>query len=173
MKNGLLCLLIVMTWSLNAQTPKTTARMKERIQAIEDHTALKALVDHFSILADQKNAQAQTLLFTEDATIETYQHGQLVANLKGRQQIGDIFGAFLKNFETVYHFNGQQVLKLNGDKANGTSYCLVTLIGIENGKRTKTNFGVTYHDEFVRINNQWLIAKRKSTFEWEDKQSFE
>jgi hypothetical protein len=36
-----------------------------RIRAIEDRIALKELGDTFSILADQKDVQAQTLLFTE------------------------------------------------------------------------------------------------------------
>ena len=49
------------------------------------------------------------------------------------KEMEDAFGAFLKNFETVYHFNGQQTVTIKGDKASGTSYCLVTLIGVENG----------------------------------------
>ena len=81
----------------------------------------------------------------------------------------EAFGAFLSNFETVYHFNGQQTVKINGDRATGTSYCLVTLIGTENGKKMKTNIGVIYQDEYVRENNRWLIAKRTSVFDWQDK----
>ena len=82
----------------------------------------------------------------------------------------ETFGAFLKNFETVYHCNGQQTLTINGDKASGTSYCLLTLIGVENGKEMKTTIGVYYQDEYIRENNRWLIAKRKSTFDCEDKE---
>jgi hypothetical protein len=81
----------------------------------------------------------------------------------------DAFGAFLKNFETVYHFNGQQTVTLDGDKASGVSYCMVTLIGVENGKKMKTSIGVYYRDEYVRQNNRWLIAKRTSVFDWEDR----
>src|SRR3954466_4599647 len=87
------------------------------IQAIEDRIALKNLVDIFSTLADQKETQKQTLLFTEDAVSETYVNGRVVSSLKGRKQIGDTFAAFLNTFETVYHINGQQTVTLNGDKA--------------------------------------------------------
>jgi hypothetical protein len=71
------------------------------------------------------------------------------------------FGAFLANFETVYHFNGQQTVTLDGDRASGTSYCLVTLIGDEDGRRMQTTIGVIYNDE----NGRWLIpgAGRCST----------
>jgi hypothetical protein len=140
------------------------------IQAIEDRIALKNLVDTFSTLADQKETEKQTLLFTEDALSETFINGQVVSSLKGRKQIGETFAAFLNNFETVYHINGQQTVTLNGDKATGISYCFVTLIGTENGKKMKTNIGAYYTDEFVRQNGLWLIAHRKATFAWQEKQ---
>lgn len=141
----------------------------QRIREIEDRIALKELVDTFSILADKKDIKMQVLLFTPDATVETFVNGVSVTKLKGRKEMEDAFGAFLKNFETVYHFNGQQTVKINGDKASGTSYCMVTLIGTENGKKMKTSIGVYYQDEYVRENNRWLIAKRTSVFDWQDK----
>jgi hypothetical protein len=132
--------------------------------------ALKNLVDTFSTLADQKETEKQTLLFTEDAVSETLVNGKVVLSLQGRKQIGDAFAAFLKNFETVYHINGQQTVTLNGDKATGISYCFVTLIGTENGKKMKTSIGAYYTDDFVRRDGHWLIAHRKATFAWQEKQ---
>jgi hypothetical protein len=105
-----------------------------RVRELEDRAALKALVDTFSILADQKDVQAQTWLFTEDATTETYRKGVLVSQLQGRAAMGTAFGGFLANFQTVYHFNGQQTVTIDGDRATGTSYCLVTLIGDAGGR---------------------------------------
>jgi hypothetical protein len=58
---------------------------------------------------------------------------------------------------------------ISGDRATGVSYCMVTLIGLEGGKRMKTTIGVYYHDEYARENGRWLIAKRRSVFDWEDK----
>ena len=110
---------------------------------------MKELVDTFSILADKKDFKTQVQLFTADAALETYVNNAVVSNLKGRKAMEDSFAAFLKNFETVYHFNGQQTVKLDGDQASGVSYCMVTLIGTENGK--------------------WLIAKRKAVFDWQEK----
>ena len=69
-------------------------------------------------------------------------NGQPGGTLTGRKQIGDAFANFLKFFEVVYYINGQQTLIVNGDKANGISYCLVTLIGNDNGKKIKTTMGV-------------------------------
>ncbi|WP_245372326.1 nuclear transport factor 2 family protein [Rhizobium leguminosarum] len=84
--------------------------------------------------------------------------------------MGDAFAGYLANFETVYHINGQQTVELNGDTATGTAYCLVVLIADEAGKKIKNTSGVTYHDEYVRRDGKWLIAKRTSNFAWRDRQ---
>lgn len=164
-------LLLTVTLFVFTANAQTVSQLTARIKEIEDRMAIKNLVDTFSVLADQKETQKQTLLFTENATIESVVGGQPGTTLTGRQQIGEAFGAYLKNFETVYHLNGQQTLTLNGDKASGTSYCAVTLIGLENGKRMKTSMGVYYQDDYVRQGGRWLIAKRRSTFAWQERQA--
>lgn len=151
-------------------TAGNAAGQNTTMKNIEDKIALKELVDTFSNLADTKEIQKQTLLFTEDATVESYSDGKQTSSLTGRKRIGDGFASFLNNFETVYHINGQQTVTINGDKATGVSYCLVTLIGDENGKKMKSTMGVIYNDEYVRQNGNWLIAKRRSNFAWREKQ---
>lgn len=144
----------------------------KQLTEIQDKLALKELVDTFSILADQKDAGKQAALFTEDARVNTYLNDQLITSLKGRQQIKDVFQNFLNSMEIVYHLNGQQTVSIDGNRATGTSYCFVTLIGMENGKRVKTTNGVYYSDEYVKVNGRWLIANRKSTFAWQEKVDF-
>lgn len=139
------------------------------IVELEDRASLKELVDTVSILADKKDVHTQVQLFSENATSETFFGGSAILKLKGRKEMEEAFADFLKNFETVYHLNGQQKVTINGDNATGTSYCLVTLIGTENGKKIKTTIGVIYQDEFVRENNRWLIAKRIGNFDWQEK----
>jgi hypothetical protein len=134
-----------------------------RIGALEDRAAIKQLVDRFSVLADLKKTQEQTLLFTEDATVSTTMNGQVVSSLRGREQLGQTFGTFLGGFDTVYHANAQLDLTLHGDTGSGISYCLVTLIGPENGKRMKTSMLVICDDSYVRQGGRWLIADRSRT----------
>ncbi|GAA3951247.1 nuclear transport factor 2 family protein [Chitinophaga oryziterrae] len=139
------------------------------IKALEDITSLKELVDMISILADKKDVHTQAQLFSENATSETFVGDTAILKLKGRKEMEEAFRDFLKDFDTVYHLNGQQTVTINGDNATGTSYCLVTLIGTENGKKMKTTIGVIYHDDFVRENNRWLIARRIGNFDWQEK----
>ncbi len=163
-------LLIIIALLLAYLSPK--AQNMKSLQELSDRAALKELVDTFSILADKKDVHTQVQLFTANATSETLIGGSSVSKLSGRKQLEDAFGAFLATFETVYHFNGQQKVSITGDKAIGTSYCLVTLISTEKGKKMKTTIGVIYEDEFVRENNHWLIANRKANFDWQEKQEF-
>jgi ketosteroid isomerase-like protein len=104
---------------------------------VEDKAALKELVDSVSILADKKDVHNQVQLFSENAISETYTGGKAILKLKGRKEMEEAFGGFLKDFETVYHFNGQHIVSVNGDNAIGTCYCLITLIGKENGTMIK------------------------------------
>ena len=138
----------------------------QTMQEIQDRIAIKNIVDTFSILADTKEIDKQVLLFTENASVESIVNGQNGTTITGRKQIGDAFKAFLDRFETVYHINGQQTVTLNGDKAIGISYCQVTLIGTQSGKKMKATFGIKYKDEFIRESSKWLIAKRTSNFLW-------
>jgi ketosteroid isomerase-like protein len=152
-----------------AQT-SNDGNLAQRIQQLEDRAALKMLVDTFSNLADRKDVQRQVLLFTEDASVESITDGKPSTPLKGREQIGKAFAAYLANFDTVYHINGQQTVDVRGDTAMGTVYCLVVLIGTENGRRIKNTSGVTYNDEYARRGNTWLISKRVSHFTWRDRE---
>ncbi|MBB6126658.1 hypothetical protein HDF22_000763 [Mucilaginibacter lappiensis] len=77
-----------------------------------------------------------------------------------------VFAEFVKEVETIYHFSGQQVVNIEGDQATGTCYCMVILIGNENGKQMKTTIGAIYHDNYIRLNNQWLIDKRIGKFKY-------
>ena len=160
--------LVCLTTQTQAQKVNTNHNKKTMTQ-IQDKLELKELVDIFSILADQKKTQEQTLLFTENAEVVSIMNGKPSAPLVGRKQLGETFANFLNLFETVYHLNGQQTVKINGNKATGTSYCQVTLIGTENGKKMKTTFGVIYNDEYVKENGHWLINKRQSNFTWTEK----
>jgi hypothetical protein len=170
MKKLLLLSMVLIAFGMTAEAQKNKKmESNTQISYMQDKLALKELVDIFSILADQKEIDKQVLLFTEDATVESFMNGKSTGLLKGRKQLAEVFAGFLKQFDVVYHINGQQSVTINGDKASGTSYCLVTLIGNENGKKMKNTMGVIYHDNYVKQNGKWLIAKRESNFTWTEK----
>jgi hypothetical protein len=139
------------------------------LKELEDRALIKDLIDNVLILADKKDVHAQVQLFSENAVSETFAGGISILKVTGREEMEEAFGKLLSNFETVYHFNGQHTVAINADKATGTSYCLITLIGTESGIKTKTTIGAIYQDDYVRENNRWLIAKRIGNFDWQEK----
>jgi ketosteroid isomerase-like protein len=138
--------------------------MEQRLAAIEDKMAIKYVVDVFSNLADTKEIDRQVQLFTEDGVVESRSAGQAPSVLKGREQLKQAFSAFLANFHTVYHQNGQQTIDLKGNTAEATSYCRVILVGKQGDKEMKTTLYTIYKDSFVKVNGQWLIRHRTSNF---------
>ncbi len=138
--------------------------LEQRLSVIEDKMAIKYVVDEFSNLADTKEIDRQVMLFTEDGVVESVSNGQASSPLKGREQLKNAFSAFLSNFHTVYHQNGQQTIDLQGNKAEAVNYCRVILIGKQNEKEMKTTLYVIYKDSFVKENGKWLIKHRKSNF---------
>ena len=144
------------------------ATLEQRIQRLEDQSAIKKVVDTFSNLADVKDIARQMHLFTEDATVDTYFGETLFASMRGREEISKVFSGFIANFETMYHMNGQFTVDIDGDKAASTHYCLVFLVGEADGKKFNNTNGVIYRDEYVRCHEQWLISKRVARFTWRD-----
>ncbi|NHF74528.1 nuclear transport factor 2 family protein [Paracoccus xiamenensis] len=143
-----------------------------RIQALEDHAALKKIVDVFSNLADEKKVREQTFLFTEDGVVETWFGDTALPPLNGRKEIEDSWTPFLASFDTVYHMNGQFVAEICGDTATATHYCTVELIGDQDGRKVRNSNGVIYNDSYVRQNGEWLIKKRVARFTWRDVHPF-
>lgn len=160
--------LVACMFSANAQTRENVANTNAIEQTKADRMALKELVDVFSCLADTKEVEKQVLLFTEDATVDSYRGDSLVSSITGRKDLARRFGDFLAKFETVYHINGQQVVNIDGDTASGTAYCQVVLISNDGNKRTMLTQGVRYDDEYVKRDGRWLIAHRTSHFMWSD-----
>src|SRR5688500_15551037 len=134
MKHIVTTLVFALFATLTFAQKKDKNNMEQRLAAIEDKMAIKYVVDEFSNLADVKEIDKQVLLFTDDGVVQSVSGGQPGNPLKGRQQLKQAFSAFLANFHTVYHQNGQQTINLQGDKATATSYCRVILVGKENGK---------------------------------------
>ena len=165
MRKILISLLIIcFSCSMQAQNISNTTTMN--IQEIADRIALKSLVDTFSNLADTKEIDEQVQLFTADAEVISYQGEKQTSHLKGRKELAERFKAFLDQFTTVYHINGQQTVKIDGDKATGIAYAQVVLVSEKDGKKTMRTQGVRYNDEYERKNGKWLISRRISHFEW-------
>ena len=89
-------------------------------------------------------------LFSENAVSETIAEEKTILKLEGRKKMAQAFEKFVQDKETVYHFNDQQVVTVDGDNIQTTT-------------------GATYEDDYIPENNERLVAKRVGTIEWRDK----
>lgn len=133
---------------------------------LAERQAIKTVVDVFSNLADDKRVAEQMPLFTQDAAVNTYIGGELVFEMKGRDEIGKVFTDYLAQFSKVYHLNGQQTVDFQSEtEARAVSYCLVKLVGETDGKPSLLEHSVRYKDRFVKeADGQWRIAERIAEF---------
>jgi ketosteroid isomerase-like protein len=146
----------------------TTKTADQRLRELEDRIAIKEIVDTFSNLADIKDFGALVHLLTEDAEVDFYLGDTLLGSWKGRAEFEKALSSFSSNFEATYHFNGQQVIEVEGDNASSQHYCLAMQIASAGPKKTLTTNGVIYRDTYVRRADGWKIAKRISRFTWRD-----
>ena len=152
---------------------KTLETIAKQQSDLTDRQQIKELVDRFSVLADEKDGLSQAQLFTNDAQVDNYMEGRHTGHLQGNKNIAKVYDEFLKKQDVVYHLNGQQVVRLNGDDtADGISYCYVVLIETVNGNRVKRTQGVRYEDKYKKVKGQWLIRSRKAFFEWVNYEPF-
>jgi hypothetical protein len=142
-------------------------------EILEAKSALKALVDTFSNLADEKRIPDQMLLLTPDTNVQVYMGDGLMFDISGTQQIEETFTAFAANMKRSFHMNGQQVVEIDGDSATGITYCQVKHVSEEDGREVITDSSVRYHDEYIRQDGRWYINTRIARFTVNDKRTLQ
>lgn len=155
--------------STGAETEERVARLEAQVQNLNDMNEIKLLQEQFANLADQKDAEAQMKLFTEDSQVILNINGES-RTLDGAAEIGEAFANTLNSTDILYHMNGQGTIQVNGDTATGVAYCRVVMIDTEDGVISHTDEGIRYTDEYVKQDGKWLIARRTSDFMFVDRE---
>lgn len=143
------------------------------LETLQTKSELKELVDTFSNLADEKNLPDQMHLFTPDTTVNIYIGNELLFDISGTKQLLEVFTNFTANVKRLYHINGQQVVKVDGDSATGVAYCQVKLVTEEDDTEIITEHSIRYDDTYVRQNGTWLIKTRISHFTITDRRTLQ
>lgn len=141
---------------------------EQKIQEIEDQTAIRKLVDSYAYCADTRNAQGQMSLFTEDTRFEVYYDpksdtpSQVITNRE------DLFPVFdnLNTYDSTMHFNGQNTVTIANDHATGITYCMAHHLTKEEGGQKFMVAAIRYDDQFVKQDGKWLFAERKLFVDW-------
>jgi hypothetical protein len=72
-----------------------------------------------------------------------------------------IFGGAMSTVKTAYHFNGQQVITIDGDTATDVHYGKAILVQEQDGKDALVDNSIRYTDTLVLVDGTWLISRRE------------
>ena len=150
--------------------------IEQRVQQLEDRTAIRELIDAYAFCADTRNNQGQMALFTEDTNFEVYMDEKLPTPtqvISGRKNLFPVFDD-LNQYTSTMHFNGQSTIKLDGERATATTYCrayhLKTPGATQNAPQPSAQqlmiAGIRYFDTMVKQDGAWLFADRKLKVCW-------
>ena len=142
--------------------------IEQRVQELEDRIAIRELVDQYTYCADTRDAEGQMAIFTEDTNFEVYMDEKIAEPTQvvtGRQNLRPVFND-LNQYLSTMHFNGQSTVKLDGNKATGTTYCRAYHLKVEDGVQKLMIAGIRYYDQMVKQDGIWLFSERKLKVCW-------
>ena len=87
--------------------------------------------------------------------------------VSGRAALKPVFD-HLKVYQVTTHFNGQSTVTLDGDSAQGVTYCLAHHVTDNDKGRTIMIASLRYFDRFRKEGGTWRFAERKLRVEWID-----
>jgi ketosteroid isomerase-like protein len=131
--------------------------LEERVRAIEDRTAILAMLHQYCAMVDRLDAHAIAQCFTEDCVLD-FGPG-LGGEQQGRALVEHILATGLRRYAATSHHLSNATITLAGDRATGVSHVLAWH-RMADGKPDVWLFG-QYHDRFVREPDRWRIAERR------------
>ena len=135
-----------------------------------DRVAIRDLFDAYAHCADRRDANGQKALFTADTRFAVYMDGagsEATYVLEGREALTPVF-ADLNQYQATTHFNGQQTVVIDGDRATGECYTLAHHLFTKDGQRQIMIASLRYEDVYVRTDGAWLFAERKLILDWSE-----
>jgi SnoaL-like domain len=138
-----------------------------------DRLALRELFDGYAHCADRRDAEGQKALFTDDTRFAVYMDGEGTEStyvLQGREALAPVFDD-LNRYEVTTHFNGQNTVTIEENRATGESYTLAHHVFTEEGDRKIMVASLRYLDTFIKIDQSWFFAERKLILDWSETRS--
>lgn len=135
-----------------------------------DRLAIRELIDAYSYCADGRDAEGQMALFSASARFVVYmdpRSSEPTTDLHSRAELAPVFDN-LNVYEATTHFNGQSTIALEGDRAEGETYCLAHHVLVDGESRSLMIASIRYLDTFTKSEGTWLFAERRLYVDWTD-----
>jgi hypothetical protein len=136
-----------------------------------DRLAIRELIDAYAHFADRRQPAEQAGLYTDDGRTLVYFDPTSTTPTQVITGHAEHIEGFrtLSQYPATMHFNGQNSVAIEGDRAVGESYCLAHhLVDAPEG-RTLLILFIRYEDTFAKREGTWRFLERKLIVEWADR----
>jgi hypothetical protein len=126
-----------------------------------DITEIKQLLARYCHRVDRGTAAEVAVLYAEDAVLRPFYDGRY--EVRGRRAIESWYAYYETHFKSrvrhLKHMIMSPLIEVHGARATGATYLLASAVNVDSGDAFIATG--TYFDEFVRRDNEWLIATRQ------------
>lgn len=148
---------------------------------LEDEAALRKLVSIYCSAVDDRDGARMASLFKPAGALIVFAQGTLpgvdtpLRTWTGAAGFAKLIATLEQTYATWIHFVGNHWANVNGDEAEGETYCLAagaTRADSENGRdghagaREELTF-FRYKDSFIRTSAGWRFNRRLACKQWE------
>jgi len=142
----------------------TQRDLEARIRELQDIEAIKQLMWNYTYSLDYGELEEVVDNFLDDAKFQVRmrageQTGMLVGIYDGKENIRGLYSSVLPQkhvYPAVAHIIANPVVTVEGDRAKGTFYLLIS--GAKGGAQGR------YDTEFVRVGGEWKISSFRFTW---------
>lgn len=128
---------------------------------IADRLALRALVDRYARIPDDRDYALVDEVFAADASLVGPGF-----TLEGREAIRAGMQA-IEQYDATLHCMHNQLVEIDGDRAEGETWCVASHVHAAGGRPVKLDWGIRYRDEYRREAEGWRIVRRQLRVVWE------
>ncbi|MFB0613593.1 nuclear transport factor 2 family protein [Aurantiacibacter poecillastricola] len=141
-----------------ASAQEARASLEQRVQRVEDELAIRRVIADYAAFLDRRDYEAYSNLFTPDGEWTKPEGGGQRGRANIRAMLEGVMGPANSPNAENYHLVSNPRIELDGDRATATSRYIFVMRG-PRGEPTPALTGI-YHDDFVRRDGQWKIARR-------------
>jgi ketosteroid isomerase-like protein len=144
----------------NQEPAMTTRTLEQRLQELEDRTAIAELITRYGLIMDNRDMAAMPSLFTTDVLISS---GDGVMNTRGREAAIAMFAQRFAVLGPSNHFTHDRLLTF--DPADPNHATGLVLSHAEMNRLGQPMLAaMRYADDYRRVDGAWRFAARELSF---------
>jgi hypothetical protein len=135
-----------------------------------DELELRRLVESYGVAVDDGDPEAIAALFVPDGALHVYEAGiDEPAYSYRAEDFRRLTDELARAYLQVFHLVATVVVRVDGDHAAGTAYCLASHLRDDGRGAQVVWMPVRYRDRFARTDHGWRFEERVATLLWRER----